>query len=250
MSIIGSIQARMGSTRLPGKVLKKIEGKPLLLWQIERIRRSRLLDNVIVATTTNQRDDVIADLCRQNDIDYFRGSENDVLDRIAQLIETYNIDTHVEFFGDSPLIDPHIIDEIIGFYLKHCPMYDFVSNSIKTTYPPGQEVLIYKGNLLRKVNASVLPDSPDREHTSVSITQHPEKYKLFNIKAPYYYHYPEIYLEVDTIEDFEVISNIIAYFVKKKHFHFSLAQILDYLDKNKKLTESNKNVERRWKEFR
>ena len=116
MDIVASIQARMGSTRLPGKVLKDISGKPMLLWHVERLRRSRLIDNVIVATSTAEADDEIELFCKNHSILCFRGSENNVLNRIANLIRKYNIITHVEFCGDSPLIDPQIVDEFIGYF--------------------------------------------------------------------------------------------------------------------------------------
>ena len=127
MKIVASIQARLGSTRLPGKVLKDINGKPMLLRHVERLRRSRLLDDVIVATTTNPHDDKIVEFCINNNIAFYRGSEDDVLDRISSMIEERGIDVHVECFGDSPLTDPHIVDEIIGYYLKYQANIDFVS---------------------------------------------------------------------------------------------------------------------------
>jgi len=250
MKIVASIQARLGSTRLPGKVLKDINGKPMLLRHVERLRRSRLLDDVIVATTTNPNDDKLVEFCINNNITFYRGSENDVLDRISSMIEERNIDVHVECFGDSPLTDPHIVDEVIGYYLKYQADIDFVSNSLKTTYPPGQEVLVYKAECLSKANKIIAKDDPLREHVSIHITQHPSKFRLVNLEAPKYYHYSNIYLEVDTPEDFEMISIIFNYFDDKNIEHFSLAEILEFLSQNDELININNQVERRWKEFR
>ena len=250
MKIVASIQARLGSTRLPGKVLKDINGKPMLLRHVERLRRSRLLDDVIIATTTNPNDDKIVEFCINNNIAFYRGSENDVLDRISSMIEERNIDVHVECFGDSPLTDPHIVDEVIGYYLKYQTNIDFVSNSLKTTYPPGQEVLVYKAECLSKTNKTIAKDDPLREHVSIHITQHPSEFRLANLEAPKYYHYPNIYLEVDTPEDFEMISIIFNYFDDKNIEHFSLAEILGFLSQNNELININNQVERRWKEFR
>ena len=115
--IVASIQARMGSTRLPGKVLADICGKPMLLWQVERIRKSRLIDEVVVATTTSSKDDQIEQFCIKNKISFYRGSEEDVLKRISSLIKDFKINLHLEFCGDTPLSDPQIIDEFIGYYL-------------------------------------------------------------------------------------------------------------------------------------
>ena len=250
MKIVASIQARLGSTRLPGKVLKEINGKPILWHHIQRLKCSRLLDDIIVATTTNKKDDEIVEFCKQYGISYYRGSEDDVLDRIASMIEENNIDIHVECFGDSPLTDPHIVDEIVGYYLKYKNDYDFVSNSLTTTYPPGQEVLVYDGKCLIEANKNISKNEPLREHVSIHITQHPDKYKMKNLEAPHYYNHPEIYLEVDTPEDFEMVSAIFNHFESKGLLHFSLAQILDFLSQNDELVNLNNKVERRWKEFR
>jgi len=250
LRIIGSIQARMGSTRLPGKVLKEISGKPMLLQQIERIKKSRLLDDIVVATTTSSSDDEIVSLCYNHNIKYFRGSENDVLNRIASLIKKFKVDVHVEFFGDSPLPDPQIVDEFIGYYLKYKNVYDFVSNSLKTTYPPGQEVIVYNGKALIKADEFVLRNDPLREHVSIHITQNKHKYRICNLEAPSHYYHPDIYLEVDTCEDFELISRIFKHFNSIGKDYFSLAEILDYLDQNEALKKINQKVVRRWKRFR
>lgn len=250
MKIIASIQARLGSTRLPEKVLKTINGKALLLRHVERLKRSRLIDDVIVATTINPKDDKIVQFCIENDIKYYRGSENDVLDRISSMIEENNIDVHVECFGDSPFTDPHIVDEVVGFYLKNKDNYDFVSNSLNTTYPPGLEVLVYSGKSLINANKQVEKNDPLREHVSIHITQKQDIYRVKGLEAPSYYNYPEIYLEVDTPEDFQMVSAIFEHFDNEGYEHFSLAQILDYLQKNQSLIELNNNVPRRWKQFR
>ena len=121
INISASIQARMGSTRLPGKVLKKINGKPMLLWQVERLRECNSLKDIIIATTTNREDDKIVQLCIENSISYFRGSENDVIDRVSSLIEEYKIDIHVECVGDSPLIVPVTISTLLKYFVMIFP---------------------------------------------------------------------------------------------------------------------------------
>ena len=250
MKTIASVQARVGSERLPGKVLKNINGKPLLWYLIQRIRQSRLLDDVIVATTENQIDDQIVKFCETYGVNFYRGSENDVLDRISSMIKEKSIDVHVEFFGDSPLIDPHIIDEVIGYYFKYKDNYDFVTNSLKITYPPGQEVSVYRGECLVEANEFTPLNDPLREHVNIHITKYPDKFKIKNLEAPRYYHYPNIYLEVDTPEDFEMISTIINHFVNIGNINFTLAQILNYLSINNSLAETNNKVIRKWKEFK
>ena len=162
MKVTATIQARMGSSRLPGKVLMDICGKPMLLWQVERIRRARLVDEIIIATTLSESDNEIETFCKINNIRFFRGSENDVLGRIACLISERNIDIHLECYGDSPFIDPQIIDESIGFYLKKNIPNGYFSSSLETTYPPGMEVTIYRGNMLTEVNNLIPKNDPLR----------------------------------------------------------------------------------------
>jgi spore coat polysaccharide biosynthesis protein SpsF len=250
MKIIASIQARMGATRLPNKVLREIAGKPMLLWQVERIRRSRLVDQVVVATTVNPKDDAIVRMCDANGIAWYRGPENDVLGRIAGLLRQYNAEVHVECFGDSPLIDPHLIDEFCGYLLKHFNETDIVLNSLRTTYPPGQEVIVYKAEALLNAHARVAPDDPLREHVSIHLYKHPELYRIKNLEAPEHYHEPDLYLEVDTAQDLLVMSQIIEHFKERGDEHFSLAQILDFMRKNEDIGMINQGVERRWKQYR
>ena len=249
-TITASIQARMGSSRLPGKVLKEICGQPMLLRQIDRIKKSRLIDQVVVATTTSKKDDLIEEFCRLNNLKFFRGSENDVLSRICDLLKEYNVDIHVEFCGDSPLPDPQIIDEIIGCFLKFNKEAEYFSSALKTTYPPGTEVTVYSSKILLKVNELVDIDDPLREHVGYNITRFKNQFKQFSIEAPPCFYQPEIYLEVDTPKDFEFIDTIYNYFLKKNKPDFSLMEILNFLRENPTLRDSNKNEVRRWKELR
>lgn len=250
INMVATIQARMGSTRLPGKVLKNICGKPMLLWQIERLKNSRLIDQIIVATTTSSKDDEIVEFCNTNQIKYFRGSENDVLSRICDLIKKYNIDLHLEFHGDSPLVDFQIVDEYIGYFLKNINKIDYLSNSLKTSYPPGLEFSIYKSSVLLEVNNLINSKDKYREHVGFNITRFKEKYQIKCLLAQEIFNYPNIYLEVDTAEDLEVIRKIFSYFKSSKTKYFDTHQIIEMLLDNKKIIEINNKVERRWKKFR
>ena len=248
--ITASIQARMGSSRLPGKVLKEIYGQPMLLRQINRIKKSRLIDHVIVATTTSKGDDLIYDFCKFHNIKVFRGSENDVLSRICELLKEYKVDIHVEFCGDSPLPDPQIIDEIIGCFLKFNKDADYFSSALKTTYPPGTEVTVYSSETLLKVNELVDSDDPLREHVGYNVTRFNNQFKQYSIEAPSWFYEPEIYLEVDTPKDFEFINQIYNYFLEQNNSNFNLMDILNFLRKNPILRDSNKKEIRKWKKLR
>ena len=200
----------MGSQRLPGKVLADICGKPMLLRQVERIQMSRLIDEIIVCTSTSKKDDEIVNFCNSNNINFYRGPEDDVLKRVSDSLIDYNVDIHVEFFGDSPLPDYQLIDEIIGIYLKYNSEADFFSNAIKTTYPPGTEVVVYSAKTLLTVNKLVKSSDPLREHVGLNIKRFPDMFKIFNVDAPPWFNYPEIYLEVDTKNDLKLIRKIQA----------------------------------------
>lgn len=250
MKIIGSIQARLGSTRLPGKVLKPIAGVPLLLRHVRRLRRSRLLDEIVVATTTNPADDEIVDVCREAGVAFYRGSENDVLGRVSGLVRDSGADVHAEFYGDSPLTDAHLVDETLGVLLKAWDRLDFVSNSLKTTYPPGQEVLCYRASSLLEADALVPRTDPLREHCGLHLIKRPDRFRQLGLEAPEYYRAPDLYLEVDTAEDFEVVSAVFEHFLSLGQEYFSLAQILDFFRERPELSSRNRGVERRWKQFR
>lgn len=248
MKIVATIQARMGSTRLPGKVLRTILGKPMLALQVERILQSRLIDEVIIATSVEPQDDVIEKLAQEIGVSCFRGSENDVLSRIIGALKAFYADINVEFMGDNPLPDPVLVDAIIGFYLKNAEKFDYVTNAIKTTFPPGVEVFVYPARILYDA-ASRAIDPDLREHVGIHIYRHPERYRLCNLEAPPWFHYPDLHLEVDTQEDFEVVSAVFEHFYPDNP-GFSLAQVIDFMKAHPDLAQRNRQVERRWKSFR
>ena len=250
MNIVASIQARMGSKRLPGKVLKNISGKPMLLWHVERLKRSTLIDTIVIATSLNSRDDDIEKFCNDHSILCFRGSEENVLNRISNVIKEYNVDIHVEFCGDSPLIDFEIVDEFIDYYLANSANLDYVSNTLKTTYPPGQEIAVYSGKILVEIDNTLDINDPLREHVGFNITRFRNKFRIHSIEAPSWYSYPDVYLEVDTENDFEFIKLIFEYFVNSGVNYFSLSQILELLMNNPEWVEINNKEFRRWKGLR
>lgn len=247
--IVASIQARLGSSRLPGKVLKEINGKPMLYWQVERIKKSLLIDELVIATTTSKLDDKIEEFCKEFNIKCYRGSENDVLDRIASMLTFHEADLHVEFFGDSPLVEAEIVDQYIGLMLKKYSEIDFISNHQKTTFPPGSEVIVYKAKALIEANSLVPKEDVLREHVTIHITNNKEKFKVLNIEAPAHYNFPDLYLEVDTQNDFEVIQKIFGH-LSPNGEHFTLRQVIDFLILNPNLAKVNSQEIRRWKEFR
>lgn len=248
MKIGATIQARMGSSRLPGKVLMPIVGKPMLELQTERILQSHLIDSLIIATSTQAQDDPIEQLAKRLGVFCYRGSEENVLNRITQALRTYQVDLHVEFKGDGPLVDPLLVDAMIGYYLKSQDRIDYLTNGMKTTYPPGMEVTIYPASVLWDAESRIR-DPADLEHVAWNIESHADRYRLYNLEAPAWFHYPEFYLEVDTPEDFEVVSAVFENFYPENP-GFGLAQMIDFMKKHPELANRNRFVHRRWKIFR
>lgn len=250
MSVVAVIQARMGSTRLPGKVLAEVCGKPLLLWQIERLRRAHLVDEVMVATTDDERDDILERFCRAHGVLCYRGSENDVLQRVVNALSISGAELHVECFGDSPLIDPQIVDEFVGYFLRNCGSGDMLTNSVITTYPPGMEVSVYCPESLRIINDKVGPSDPLREHVGLNLTRFPKDVNVISRVAPPWLHAPDFYLEVDEKADLEVIEGLISTFVNSGKCNFGLVDIISACRSNLMLMQRNSRIRRRWRQFR
>ena len=238
--IVATIEARMGSSRLPGKVMKEILGKPILQIVAERVSKSKLLNEVIIATTTNPRDDIIVDMCKKNNILYYRGSEDDVLDRVLNAAKSRNADIIVELISDNPLIDSNVIDYVVQFYLDN--NYDYVSNFIpKITFPTGIGAQIFSTDLLEEV--SVLTNDPqnmeytkNRENVTWYIYHHKEKYKIGNFEASGIFMNPKIRFDLDNPEDFEFIKKIYENF---NSLTVPLKDVLEFLMKNPELIQIN-----------
>jgi spore coat polysaccharide biosynthesis protein SpsF len=245
--VIATIQVRMGSSRLPGKIMLEVEGKPLLGHLLDRVGLCRTLTDVIVAMPDTSENDVIEQYCRSRDTKCFRGSENDVLGRMVGALKLAEADIGVEVFGDGPLIDPQIVDEIVSFFFANRDKFDFVGNDLSTTFPPGMEVEVFTCGALENAAASTT-DPLFREHGTFFIRQHPELYRLHNIEAPPHLARPELEIEVDTDVDLQVVGAVLAAF--RNQPDFSLADIIAFLDAHPEISTINCHVPRRWKEYR
>jgi len=246
--VVAVIKARMKSYRLPGKVMMKIMNKPVLGYLIERAQKSRFIEQIVLAIPQSAENDVIENYCQEIGITCFRGSEEDVLGRMLGALEFCDADIGVDIFGDEPLFDINICDEIIQFYLDHSSEYSFVSNDLKTTFPPGTEIEAFSVKALK--DASIRATNPKiREHGTLYIRQHPELYKSYNIEAPSGLHYPEMEIELDTKEDFKLIK-IIFENLYPSNPNFSIYDIINFLKKNPEFSQINKNIPREWKKLR
>ena len=243
MKIVATIEARMAATRLPDKVLMKIAGKPMLRHIVERIKKSKLVDEVVIATTTNPKDKAIEKFAKQINTKVFRGSEEDVLLRVLETAKANNADIIVEFCGDCPLIDPEIIDQVIKFYLDN--NYDYVSNFIDKNNEiiRGLQVQVFSTKILEEVSRKT-NDPADRENVSLYIYEHPEKYKLGHAPVKKEFSRPELRWTVDTIEDLILIRKIYEELYTKNK-NFTTKDVLYLLEKKQELLNINKNIKQK-----
>jgi spore coat polysaccharide biosynthesis protein SpsF len=204
--IVAIVQARMTSERLPGKVLMKILGKPVLWHVVTRLSWSRLIDKVVVATTTNEKDIPIVKLCREMLIDVFTGSEMDVLDRYYEAAKEYHAKTVVRITADCPLIDPRIVDRIIRCHLEDKERFDFVSNNHPATFPDGLDTEVFSFEALEKAWKKAKKPY-EREHVTPYIWDQPEKFRIGNVENNEDLSATERWT-LDYKEDFELIKAI------------------------------------------
>jgi len=228
---VAIIQARMGSTRLPGKIMKKICGKKILEYVLERVKKAKRLNNIIVATTTEPQDDVIVEFCEEKGINYFRGSENDVLDRYYQCAKKYNTDIIVRLTSDCPLIDWNVIDNYIKYFQEND--IDYVINSwFKNAYPSGFDVEVFSFSTLEKY-WNHEKDLSKREHVCGYMKHYSNLFKCVQYsdikdKLPYKFNF--LHLSVDTKEDFQLVERIIKHF--NGNINVTFWDILEYLTKS------------------
>lgn len=203
--IVATIEARMTSSRLPGKVLMNYCSKPNLQHIIERLKRSKYVDEVVVATTINKQDNPIVELCEKIGCKYFRGSEDDVLLRVLESAKSVNGDIIVEITGDCPVVDWRHIDKLIEIYFSG--EHDYASNILKRTFPRGFDTQVFSVKVLEEVNEAT-KNPVDHEHVSLYIYTHPEKYRLINWEAEKKMNHPEFEITLDTKGDYEFIKEI------------------------------------------
>lgn len=241
MKVVIIVQARMTSTRLPGKVLKEVLGKSLLEYQIERLKRVESAENIIIATTVNETDQPIIELCKRLSIDYFRGSETDVLSRYYQAALAYRADVAVRVTSDCPLIDPWVINQVIQYYLDNQFEYDYVSNSLERTYPRGMDTEVFSFKALKEAFQEATAQ-PDREHVTPFIHRQPERYHLGHVK--YSEDYSHYRWTVDTLEDFELVQKIIEALYPSNP-EFTLEDCLRLLKRYPSWSKINSHIEQK-----
>lgn len=228
MKIDAIIQARMGSTRLPGKVLMKLNGISLLECLVTQLNYSKFIERKIIATSVNREDNAIVELAKILQVPVFRGNSLDVLDRYYQCAKQYSIQHIVRITADNPLIDPQIVDEVIDVYRNGS--FDYVSNCEKRTFPYGTEVEIFSFESLEKAWGKA-KDPSEREHVTPFIINHSNK----NLKRCIEYHDKDLSnfrWTVDRIEDLEFVKEVYGRIHKRP---ILLKDILEIIKSNPQL---------------
>ena len=234
MKPVAIIQVRMGSTRLPGKVLKKLNGITVLESLLNQLNYSKLLNDKIIATTSNSEDDVIFNFCKSKEIKCYRGSQDDVLDRYYNCAKKFSINTIIRITSDCPLMDPQVVDDVIDFYLKNS--YDYVNNFYKRTYPYGNDVEIFSLKVLEKVWEKATKPS-EREHVTPYIYNNPDEFSLGWIENKE--NLSEFHWTIDRKEDLIFVQNIFKKISKRPIF---MKDIIDVIKDDPSLLEINKNT--------
>jgi len=235
------VEARMGSSRLPGKVMKKILNKPVLELLIDRLKQVRSVNKIIIATTKNPKDIDIVKLAKKNKVNFFRGSEDNVMQRVKNAAEKFKAKIIVSITGDCPLIDPKIIEYAIKLFTIN--KVDYVSNCHVRSYPDGMDVQVYPLSALRK-SYNLTNSKIDREHVTLHIRKNPKIFKTIHFFSKDEEFWPNLGLTLDEEKDLKLIQKIFNRF-KKNRKKFSLIEILNFLKKNKFLLNINSDVKRK-----
>ena len=241
MVIVATIEARMGSSRLPGKVLFEAAGKTMLEHLVLRLKKVKLIDDIVIATTSHSSDDPIVDFCKKSGVNFFRGSVDNVMSRVIGAAESVGASTVVEITGDCPIIDYSIVEQSIKIFQSHD--VDYVSNVIIRSYPDGMDTQVFKLETLKK-SASMTADKLDLEHVSLHIRNNPEIFSRIHMIAPIEVRWPDLGLTLDEVGDYNLIKWLIEKFGDSNPF-FSCLEAINKIKKNPSVVSFNEYVERK-----
>lgn len=241
VKVTAIIQARMGSSRLPGKVMEGICGKPMIEQMLLRLSRSSVLDQIVVAIPRDPSDDGLAALLHGLKIPLFRGSTNDVLSRYFETAKAFNAETIVRLTADCPLIDPALVDSVVREHIKSG--VDYTSNSLKQTFPLGFGTEVFSfATLERSYRAAT--EAFEREHVTPYIYLNPRLFTLHSIQASGKVKRPDLRLTVDTAEDLTLIR-IIYCLLGTGGTYFGAEQIIELLEGYPALAKINAHVKQK-----
>lgn len=240
LKVICVVQARMGSERLPGKVIKPISGKPMVIYTLERLSKCNYIDKVILATSDKNTEEPLVKAVKTAGFDVFRGDEENVLKRYKDASDRYGGDTIIRITGDCPLIDKNIVDNVVSNFLMYD--YDYVRLDVPDSFIRGFDVEVFSKEALSRVyELTKNLAAAYSEHVTLYMYRHPEDFKIGYVKGEEFYS-KNYRLCVDTLEDFELVSNIYEYF---KDEFVSAKEVIKYLDNNPEVAASNNIIKQK-----
>ena len=234
--IVGIIQARMGSSRLPGKLMRPLREKPMLEHVIRRLKDAKRLDSLIIATTDSKKDDRVPELAKKFGALCFRGNEHDVLDRYYQAAKEANADTVVRITGDCPLHEAAVVDLVVDRFREKKVDYTITP----ANFPEGLDTEVFRFSALQSAwKEAALPS--EREHVTLYIRNHPERFKLDEKWSVGDFDHHEYHWSVDTEADFTFVEQVYAHLYREDK-DFSMNDVLQLLQRHPELLEINKGA--------
>ncbi len=241
MKIVATIEARMTSSRLPGKVMLPAQGRPMLAHLTSRLKAVPSIDEIVLATTVNATDNVLVDFAEKDGIKIFRGSEEDVMARVIGAAESAQADVVVEITGDCPIIDPDLVEQTIRVFMRNNAVY--CANSFISSYPDGMDTQVITLEALKK-SFSMTADPQDREHVSRHIVNNPQLFPHVYLVAPPSLHWPGLGLTLDEPADYELIRTLIEN-LGKDNLLFGCGDVIRFLRANPQVLQINDLVQRK-----
>lgn len=241
MKTLCIVQARMGSNRLPGKVIKPLCGVPLILHSLRRLKQCKNIDHLVLATSERPENQPLVETVREDGFEVFSGSEDDVLSRYYEVARKHKPETIVRCTGDCPVLDPEITDYVIKQHYDSGA--DYTSNALIRSYPRGMDTEVFSYTVLDKTFTEASLDE-EKEHVTPYIYRHRELFDIKDVIAAQELHNPDLRLCVDTAEDFQLMEAVFEDLYHENPY-FSLKAILEFLRNNPKLVEINKDIEQK-----
>lgn len=242
MKILCIVQARMGSERLPGKVMRNILGKPMIIYTLDRIKKSKYIDEIVLATSLEKSEEPMVSYLIDHNYKIFRGDENNVLKRYVDATNEYGGDVIIRVTGDCPLIDSTIVDYVITFFLSHS--FDYVRLDVPETFIRGLDIEIFTKEAINRVcniTKSIEGDSPYKEHVTYYMYTHPEEFSIGIVKGSNLFR-KEHRLCVDTMEDFQLVTLIYEHFNDE---YVSAKEVVKFLDENPMIAKMNQKIKQK-----
>ena len=242
MKVLCIVQARMGSERLPKKVIRPILDQAMIIYTLNRLKKAKYIDEIVLATTVEITDEPLVNIVKKEGYKVFRGDENNVLKRFVDTYKKYGGDIIIRVTGDCPLIDPIIVDNVIAYFMAN--NYDYVRLDVPETFIRGFDVEVFSAKTLLKVweKVSSLDNSHRyKEHVTLYIYENPDKFKIGFVRGNEFYN-KDYRLSVDTLEDFKLVETIFNYFQDE---YIEAKKVVKYLDQNPSIANINKDIQQK-----